>query len=103
MLAGTIEYRMGSATLPAPNTTPESLDLHRMFAELDALGGTHVTMEVSSHALALGRVYGLHFHTAVFTNLTQDHLDFHRHDGRLFRREASCCSPARAHRRRAMP
>lgn len=76
-LVGTIEYRMGAKTLPAPNTTPESLDLARLFSELDSIGGTHVTMEVSSHALALGRVYGLHFHTAVFTNLTRDHLDFH--------------------------
>ena len=41
------------------------------------MGGKHATMEVSSHALALGRVYGLHFHTAIFTNLTRDHLDFH--------------------------
>src|SRR5262249_6533478 len=63
--------------LPAANTTPESLDLHRMFAELRRMGGAHATMEVSSHALALGRVYGVNFHTAVFTNLTQDHLDFH--------------------------
>ncbi len=77
LLAGTIEYRLGPKVLPAANTTPESLDLHRMFAELDAMGGTHATMEISSHALALGRVYGLHFHTAVFTNLTRDHLDFH--------------------------
>ena len=76
-LVGTIEYRLGAKTLPAPNTTPESLDLARLFAELDAMGGTHVTMEVSSHALALGRVYGLHFQTAVFTNLTRDHLDYH--------------------------
>jgi UDP-N-acetylmuramoyl-L-alanyl-D-glutamate--2,6-diaminopimelate ligase len=82
MLAGTIEYHIGPKVLPAANTTPESLDLHRMFAELDALAGTHATpayatMEISSHALALGRVYGLHFQTAVFTNLTRDHLDFH--------------------------
>ena len=77
MLAGTIEYRLGSKILPAANTTPESLDLHRLLAELDEMGGTHATMEVSSHALALGRSYGLHFHTAVFTNLTRDHLDFH--------------------------
>ena len=82
MLAGTIEYRLGAKVMPAPNTTPESLDLHRMFAELLAEVGRDanraaVTMEVSSHALALGRVYGLNFHTAVFTNLTQDHLDFH--------------------------
>jgi UDP-N-acetylmuramoyl-L-alanyl-D-glutamate--2,6-diaminopimelate ligase len=79
MLAGTIEYHLGPKILPAANTTPESLDLHRMLAELDAMNGNMkaATMEVSSHALALGRVYGLHFHTAVFTNLTQDHLDFH--------------------------
>ncbi len=78
LLAGTIEYRLGSRILPAPNTTPESVDLHRMLAELDAANGAPAaTMEVSSHALALGRVYGLRFHTAVFTNLTQDHLDFH--------------------------
>lgn len=76
-MVGTIEYRMGSKTLPAPNTTPESLDLERLFSELNGIGGTHVTMEVSSHALALGRVYGLHFHTAVFTNFTRDHLDYH--------------------------
>ena len=76
-LVGTIEYHLGSKVLPAANTTPESLDLHRLFAELDQIGGTHATMEVSSHALALGRVYGLEFHTAVFTNLTRDHLDFH--------------------------
>ncbi len=76
-MIGTIEYRMGSKTLSAPNTTPESLDLARLFSELDSLGGTHVTMEVSSHALALGRVFGLHFQTAVFTNFTRDHLDYH--------------------------
>jgi UDP-N-acetylmuramoyl-L-alanyl-D-glutamate--2,6-diaminopimelate ligase len=76
-LVGTIEYRLGPKTLPAPNTTPESLDVHRLFAELVAIGGTHATMEISSHALALGRVYGIEFHTAVFSNLTRDHLDFH--------------------------
>jgi UDP-N-acetylmuramoyl-L-alanyl-D-glutamate--2,6-diaminopimelate ligase len=79
-LVGTIEYRLGSRVLPAANTTPESLDLHRLLAELEALGGASplaATMEISSHALALGRVYGIEFHTAVFTNLTRDHLDFH--------------------------
>jgi UDP-N-acetylmuramoyl-L-alanyl-D-glutamate--2,6-diaminopimelate ligase len=76
-LIGTIEYHLGEQVLPAVNTTPESLDLHRLFAELEKIGGTHATLEVSSHALALGRVYGLEFHTAIFTNLTRDHLDFH--------------------------
>ncbi len=80
MLAGTIEYHLGSKILPAANTTPESLDLHRMLADLDGMPGGNskaATMEVSSHALSLGRVYGMRFQTAVFTNFTQDHLDFH--------------------------
>jgi UDP-N-acetylmuramoyl-L-alanyl-D-glutamate--2,6-diaminopimelate ligase len=79
-VVGTIEYRLGPRVLPAANTTPESLDLHRLLAELEALGGPgplSATMEISSHALALRRVYGIEFHTAVFTNLTRDHLDFH--------------------------
>lgn len=76
-MIGTIEYHVAGRVLPAVNTTPESLDLIRLFAELTQAGGTHVTMEVSSHALALGRVYALAFHTVVFTNLTRDHLDFH--------------------------
>jgi UDP-N-acetylmuramoyl-L-alanyl-D-glutamate--2,6-diaminopimelate ligase len=76
-MIGTIEYHLAGRVLPAVNTTPESLDLVRLFAELERAGGSHATLEVSSHALALGRVYGLHFHTAVFTNLTRDHLDFH--------------------------
>jgi UDP-N-acetylmuramoyl-L-alanyl-D-glutamate--2,6-diaminopimelate ligase len=77
-LIGTIEYRLAGQIRTAVNTTPESLDLYRIFHELEHAGGTHVTMEVSSHALALGRVYGVTFHTAVFTNLTRDHLDFHQ-------------------------
>src|SRR5262249_11549297 len=76
-MIGTIEYHLAGKVLPAVNTTPESLDLMRLFSELEEAGGTHATMEVSSHALALGRVHGLQFHTAVFTNLTRDHLDFH--------------------------
>ena len=76
-LVGTIEYRLAGEVRAAVNTTPESLDLYRIFQELEQAGGTHATMEVSSHALALGRVYGITFHTAVFTNLTRDHLDFH--------------------------
>jgi UDP-N-acetylmuramoyl-L-alanyl-D-glutamate--2,6-diaminopimelate ligase len=76
-LIGTIEYHVAGRVLPAVNTTPESVDLMVLFAELERAGGTHVTMEVSSHALDLGRVYGIQFHTAVFTNLTRDHLDYH--------------------------
>jgi len=76
-LIGTIEYRLAGEIRPAPNTTPESLDIMRFAAELEARGGTHLIAEISSHALALGRVHGFRFHTAVFTNLTRDHLDFH--------------------------
>jgi UDP-N-acetylmuramoyl-L-alanyl-D-glutamate--2,6-diaminopimelate ligase len=76
-LIGTIEYHIGPRVTKAVNTTPESLDLLRILEELERMGGSHATMEVSSHALALGRVYGLQFHTAIFTNFTRDHLDFH--------------------------
>jgi len=76
-LIGTIKYHLAGRVLPAVNTTPESLDLVRLLDELRRCGGTHATLEVSSHALALGRVFGLRFHTAIFTNLTRDHLDFH--------------------------
>ena len=58
-------------------TTPESLDLHRILRRMADEGCTHVVMEVSSHALVLERVHGVHFHSGIFTNLTQDHLDFH--------------------------
>ena len=76
-LIGTIEYQLAGRVLPAVNTTPESLDLFAMFAELERLGGTHVTLEASSHALDLGRIYAMHVHTAGFTNFTRDHLDYH--------------------------
>ena len=76
-LIGTIEYRLAGEIRRSPNTTPESLDIMRFAAELESRGGTHLITEVSSHALALGRVHGFRFHTAVFTNLTRDHLDFH--------------------------
>ncbi|HKR85076.1 MAG TPA: UDP-N-acetylmuramoyl-L-alanyl-D-glutamate--2,6-diaminopimelate ligase [Terriglobales bacterium] len=77
-LVGTIEYHVGGKVLPAPHTTPESLELQRLFCETVASGGTEVVMEVSSHALAQGRTYGIPFDVAVFTNLTRDHLDFHK-------------------------
>jgi UDP-N-acetylmuramoyl-L-alanyl-D-glutamate--2,6-diaminopimelate ligase len=76
-LIGTIHYHVAGQPRDAVNTTPESVDVYRLMADLHAAGGSHLVMEVSSHALALGRVYGLSFHTAVFTNLTRDHLDFH--------------------------
>ncbi len=76
-LIGTIEYHLAGRVLPAVNTTPESLDLFRMFHELEQMGGTHATLEASSHALDLGRIYAMQFHTAGFTNFTRDHLDYH--------------------------
>ncbi|MGH7323989.1 MAG: UDP-N-acetylmuramoyl-L-alanyl-D-glutamate--2,6-diaminopimelate ligase [Candidatus Rokuibacteriota bacterium] len=74
---GTIQYRIGDQTLPAGQTTPEALELQSMLASMYSQGVRGVTMEVSSHALALARVDELTFDVAVFTNLTQDHLDFH--------------------------
>lgn len=76
-VVGTIEYHLAGRVMKAANTTPESLDLFRILDELEREGGDMAIMEVSSHALALGRVHGLHVATAVFTNLTRDHLDFH--------------------------
>ena len=76
-LLGTIEYHVAGRVLPAPHTTPESLDLNRLFADAVKAGATHAVMEVSSHALAQHRAYGIYFAVAVFTNLTRDHLDYH--------------------------
>ena len=77
-LFGTIEYRPGDRVVAAVNTTPESLDLISYMAEVADAGGRAAVMEVSSHALAQERVWGFHFAVAVFTNLTRDHLDYHR-------------------------
>jgi len=77
VLVGTIENHVAGAARPAPHTTPESRDLLALFREGADAGATEAVMEVSSHALAQGRVYGLPYDVAIFTNLTQDHLDFH--------------------------
>lgn len=74
---GTTEWRIGSESLPALNTTPDLLTLVRMLKSAEDSQIKFVIMEVASHALSLGRVEGLAFNCAVFTNLTQDHLDFH--------------------------
>ena len=76
-LIGTIEYHVAGKILPAPHTTPEALELNRIFSEALGQGATDAVMEVSSHALAQERVYGVPFDVAVFTNLTRDHLDYH--------------------------
>ena len=77
-LIGTIEYHVAGRTYPAPHTTPEALELARLFNEALGQGATDAVMEVSSHALAQQRIYGVPFDVAVFTNLTRDHLDYHQ-------------------------
>lgn len=77
-LLGTIYEIIGDKIEEAKRTTPESLDLQRYFYEMKQNNITHCIMEVSSHSLELKRVYGINFKVGIFTNLTQDHLDFHR-------------------------
>ncbi len=75
---GTVNFRYGNKEYPNPLTTPESLDLQRILFEMRSAGVTHVIMEVSSHGVALDRVWNCWFDVGVFTNLSQDHLDFHK-------------------------
>jgi UDP-N-acetylmuramoyl-L-alanyl-D-glutamate--2,6-diaminopimelate ligase len=101
-IIGTIQYVLGTETRTANHTTPEALEIQGMLAEMRERGIRGVAMEVSSHALALSRVDGLDFDVAVFTNLTQDHLDFHgtfdeyrRAKRRLFELLAASPKPGR--------
>jgi UDP-N-acetylmuramoyl-L-alanyl-D-glutamate--2,6-diaminopimelate ligase len=84
VLIGTIEYHVAGVVQPSPHTTPESRDLLELFRKGVDAGATEAVMEVSSHALEQGRVHGLGFDTAIFTNLTRDHLDFHGTMARYF-------------------
>lgn len=77
-LLGTIEFHIGDRILPSTHTSPESRELQQYLADMVAVGCRAAVMEVSSHALAMQRVWGVRFAAAVFTNLTQDHLDFHK-------------------------
>jgi UDP-N-acetylmuramoyl-L-alanyl-D-glutamate--2,6-diaminopimelate ligase len=77
-LIGTIEYHVVGRVFPAPHTTPEALELTRILNAALGQGATDAVMEVSSHALAQQRVFGVPFDVAVFTNLTRDHLDYHK-------------------------
>jgi UDP-N-acetylmuramoyl-L-alanyl-D-glutamate--2,6-diaminopimelate ligase len=77
-LFGTIAYHTPLGEYPAPNTTPESVDLQGFLAEIRDAGGRFAVLEASSHSLAMGRLWGCHFAAAVFTNLTREHLDFHK-------------------------
>ncbi len=96
-LIGTVENRIGDVVIPTERTTPESVELQGLFARMRHGGCTHVVMEVSSHALTLERVGGVHFDIGAFTNLTEDHLDFHKTmeaygeaKAELFRRCGKC-------------
>ena len=77
-LIGTMENRIGDEVIPTERTTPESFELQGLFARMRDAGCGVVVMEVSSHAVALERVGGVHYDVAAFTNLTEDHLDFHK-------------------------
>jgi UDP-N-acetylmuramoyl-L-alanyl-D-glutamate--2,6-diaminopimelate ligase len=87
-LIGTVNYRYGGKTLPAPHTTPEAPELQRILREMCEAGVTHCVMEVSSHALAQRRVDGALFDAGVFTNLTHEHLDYHHTMEEYFRAKA---------------
>ncbi|RMF58500.1 MAG: UDP-N-acetylmuramoyl-L-alanyl-D-glutamate--2,6-diaminopimelate ligase [Calditrichaeota bacterium] len=84
-LITTVETRFGEEQFPSERTTPEAVDLHRLFSRMFRVGCKSVVMEVSSHALALHRVDGIPFRAAVFTNLGRDHLDFHHSMEEYFR------------------
>ena len=77
-LIGTMENHIGDTVIPTERTTPESFELQALFARMLEAGCTHVVMEVSSHAISLERIGGIHYDVAAFTNLTEDHLDFHK-------------------------
>ena len=95
-LIGTIETRIGDTVLPSERTTPEATDLHALLATMVEQGVDAVAMEVSSHALALGRVGGVVFDVAMFTNLGSDHLDFHAGTEDYFRAKAALFGPGHA-------
>ncbi|MDR1511581.1 MAG: UDP-N-acetylmuramoyl-L-alanyl-D-glutamate--2,6-diaminopimelate ligase [Endomicrobium sp.] len=81
---GTINYRYKNKIINGDNTTPQALDIYRIMREMVNNSIKYLIMEVSSHALSLSRVYGIDFDIAVFTNLTQDHLDFHKNEDNYF-------------------
>jgi UDP-N-acetylmuramoyl-L-alanyl-D-glutamate--2,6-diaminopimelate ligase len=95
-LIGTIETHLAGTVVPSVRTTPEAPELQALLAVMRERGVGAVAMEVSSHALALGRVDGIRFAVAVFTNLSQDHLDFHGDMAAYYAAKASLFTPARA-------
>ena len=97
-LLGTVLTRIGDDVVPSVRTTPEATDLQAMFAVMRERGVTAVAMEVSSHALSLGRVDGVVYDVAAFTNLSQDHLDFHGSMEEYEAAKASLFTPRRSRR-----
>ena len=98
-LIGTIQMMIGDEVFPVHNTTPNVIDLQKIFSEMLGQNVDYVVMEVSSHAIAENRIAGIEFNAAIFTNLTQDHLDYHkngklpRHEGETFcNGKRFCCS-----------
>jgi len=94
-LIGTVETRVATTSRPGVRTTPESVDLQALLAEMRDTGVDAVAMEVTSHALALHRIEGVRFEVAAFTNLSQDHLDFHRDMEDYFQAKRSLFVPER--------
>lgn len=82
---GTINYRFKDKIIPSKNTTPGPIEIHGLLSDMAKKGAQYAVMEVSSHALDQERVEGINFHSAIFTNLTQDHLDYHKTKERYFR------------------
>ena len=95
-LIGTVETRVAGEALPSAHTTPEAPDLQRLLATMRDRGATGVAMEVSSHGLALGRVDGTWYAASIFTNLSQDHLDFHPDMEAYFKAKASLFTAERS-------
>ena len=102
-LLGTVGYHVGQEVLRASHTTPESLDLQRLLAQMVQAGMEYSVMEVSSHALALDRVADCAFDVAVFTNLSQDHLDFHADMEEYFRAKLKLFSTLGAGNPKSLP
>ena len=99
-LIGTVRYVIGERELPAARTTPESADVHELLWQMRSAGCKSCAMEISSHALALDRVRGVEFDVGVFTNLTQDHLDYHRTMEAYFETKAGLFSGIRDQERK---
>src|SRR5216117_3415556 len=92
-LIGTVRYEIGQRLIPAQRTTPEALEIQQMLAQMVRADCQACVMEVSSHALSQQRVAGIQFDVALFTNLTQDHLDYHRTMGHYFKAKKKLFTP----------